>query len=184
MSEFEYEDEEVENFDETVTPPTGGAPPLGRPSSPYAAEHYRYLGSLYSSDFAPYLISVIQTTHLSPRAKRAFISTVLDFFSQTAYLSHQKDVELAEIDLDLALNLATISCNKVDINLPEYPHLLELIRSHYNRFIISRTTGPDRERILQNRTTYEQVSKVESESEQKKSKRGLGIVGRLFGGGN
>jgi len=66
------------------------------------------------------------TSH--PGAKRAFISTILNFFSHTALLSYQRDAEIAEIDLDIALNLLALNCNKVDINLPEYPHLIELIR--------------------------------------------------------
>ena len=75
-------------------------------------------------------------------------------------------------------------CNKVDINLPEYPHLIELIRAHFNRFIVSRTLGTERERILQNRTTYESVSKITNDEEQKRAKRGLGIISRVFGGGD
>ncbi|MFA7162034.1 MAG: hypothetical protein WC083_05635 [Candidatus Methanomethylophilaceae archaeon] len=156
----------------------------GRPGVPYVAEHYSYLESLYSSDYRQYLMDLIDVSHLSPAAKRAFLSTIRNFFSQTAFLSYQRDSEIAEIDLDIALNLLTLSCNKIDINLPEYPHLIELIRAHYNRFIISRTLGTERERILQNRTTYESVSKIATDEEQKRAKRGLGIISRIFGGGS
>lgn len=159
-------------------------PPTGRPAVPYIAEHYNYLESLYSSDYRPYLISRINASHLSPGAKRAFVSTILNFFSHTALLSYQRDAEIAEIDLDIALNLLALNCNKVDINLPEYPHLIELIRAHFNRFIVSRTLGTERERILQNRTTYESVSKITNDEEQKRAKRGLGIISRVFGGGD
>ena len=158
--------------------------PTGRPAAPYVGEHYNYLESLYSSDYRPYLIQRIKESHLSPGAKRAFISTILNFFSHTALLSYQRDAEIAEIDLDIALNLLALNCNKVDINLPEYPHLIELIRAHFNRFIVSRTLGAERERILQNRTTYESVSKITNDEEKKRAKRGLGIIDRVFGGGN
>lgn len=159
-------------------------PPTGRPAVPYIAEHYNYLESLYSSDYRPFLIERINASHLSPGAKRAFISTILNFFSHTALLSYQRDAEIAEIDLDIALNILALNCNKVDINLPEYPHLIELIRAHFNRFIVSRTLGTERERILQNRTTYESVSKITNDEEQKRAKRGLGIISRVFGGGD
>lgn len=155
--------------------PVGGAP-LGRPATPYTAEHYAYLESLYSSDYRAPLIAKIQETHLSPAAKRAFISTIGAFFSHTAFLSYQKDPEYAAIDLDIALNQQVLNCNVVDINLPEYPHTIELIRSHFNLFIASRATGPERERILQNRSTYEQVQRIATDEKKEQSRRGLGIV--------
>jgi hypothetical protein len=160
------------------------AAPTGRPAVPYVAEHYNYLESLYSSDYRPFLIERINASHLSPGAKRGFESTIRNFFAHTALLSYQRDAEIAEIDLDIALNLLALNCNKVDINLPEYPHLIELIRAHFNRFIVSRTLGAERERILQNRTTYESVSKITNDEEKKRAKRGLGIIGRVFGGGD
>ncbi len=160
------------------------AAPIGRPAAPYVGEHYNYLVSLYSSDYRPYLIQRIKESHLSPGAKRAFISAILNFFSHTALLSYQRDAEIAEIDLDIALNLLALNCNKVDINLPEYPHLIELVRAHFNRFIVTRTLGTERERILQNRTTYESISKITNDEEQKRAKRGLGIISRVFGGGD
>lgn len=161
-----------------------GIAPTGRPTQPYDAEHYVYLHSLYSTEYTDILIERINISHLSPKAKRAFVLTVTNFFAPTAFLSYQKDVEIAEIDLDIALNQLTLSCTKVDINLPEYNHIIELIRAHYNRFIISRTTGPERERILQNRTTFEQVSKIANDEEKKRSRRGLGVIGRFLNGGD
>lgn len=172
------------DYDYGTNPQQPPSAPTGRPAAPYVGEHYNYLESLYSSDYRPYLISRINASHLSPGAKRAFISTILNFFSHTALLSYQRDAEIAEIDLDIALNLLALNCNKVDINLPEYPHLIELIRAHFNRFIVSRTLGTERERILQNRTTYESVSKITNDEEQKRAKRGLGIISRVFGGGD
>ncbi len=159
-------------------------PAIGRPSHPYIAEHYNYLESLYSSDYRPYLTDKVLRSHLSPAAKRGFITTIQNYFSHTALLSHQKDPELAEIDLDIALNLLTLSCTRVDINLPEYPHLIEMVRAHFNRFVGTRAQGPERERILQNRSSYEQISTITDNEEKKKSKRGLGIIGRLLGGEN
>ncbi|MDD2258180.1 MAG: hypothetical protein PHN91_03345 [Patescibacteria group bacterium] len=169
--------------DEADPAPRRPIPATGRPSHPYIAEHYNYLESLYSSDYRPYLAEKILISHLSPAAKRAFITTIQNFFSHTALLSHQKDAEIAEIDLDIALNLLTLSCSRVDINLPEYPHLIEMVRAHFNRFIGTRAQGPQRERILQNRSTYEQVSTITNDEEKRKSKRGLGIINRLIGGG-
>lgn len=157
-------------------------PTTGRPAQPYITEHYNYLESLYSSDYRPYLTEKVLASHLSPAAKRAFISTIQNFFSHTALLSHQKDPELAEVDLDIALNLLTLSCTRVDINLPEYPHLIEMVRTHFNRFVGTRAQGPERERILQNRSTYEQINTVADAEEKRKSKRGLGIIDRLTGG--
>lgn len=176
-----YEGEEYDGGAPVVAP--GGGVPLGRPATPYAAEHYYYLETLYSSDYRDPLIQKIQKTHLSPAAKRAFVATIQAFFSHTAFLSYQKDPEIAEIDLDIALNQLVLSCNVVDINLPEYPHMVELIRSHFNRFIVTRATGSERERILQNRSTYEQVQKIAQEEEKKQSRRGLGIIDALTGRG-
>lgn len=170
--------------DEAETAPQCPTPATGRPSQPYIAEHYNYLESLYSSDYRPYLIGQVLDSHLSPAAKRGFITTIQNFFSHTSLLSYQKDPEIAEIDLDIALNLLTISCSRVDINLPEYPHLIEMVRTHYNRFVGTRAQGPERERILQNRSTYEQISTVTKDEEKRKSKRGLGIINRLIGGDN
>jgi hypothetical protein len=179
-------DSDYDDYDETAesdAPPRRAiAPATGRPTLPYVAEHYNYLESLYSSDYRPFLIDKITHSHLSPAAKRAFVTTIENFFSHMALLSYQKDVEIAEIDLDIALNLLTLSCTKPDINLPEYPHLIEMVRAHFNRFIATRAQGPERERILQNRTTYEQVSKIANDAEQKKAKRGLGIIDRIIGG--
>ena len=160
------------------------AAPTGRPAVPYIAEHYNYLESLYSSDYRPFLIERINASHLSPGAKRAFESTILNFFSHTALLSYQRDAEIAEIDLDIALNLLALNCNKVDINLSEYRLMIERVRAQFNRFIVNRTLGTERERILQNRTTYESVSKITNDEEKKRAKRGLGIIGRVFGGGD
>lgn len=182
----ENNDEEFENDEDFTTdanPPMGEGGGGGGGPQEFSSEHYNYLGSLYTSDYTPMLVFKIKESHLSPAAKRAFIATIMSFFSQTAFLSHQKDVEIAEIDLDMALNILTQSCNKVDINLPEYPHLIELIKSHYNRFIISRTTGPERERVLQNKTTYENISRIASDEEKKKKTRGLGIISKLLGKG-
>ncbi|MDD4460198.1 MAG: hypothetical protein PHQ24_10420 [Proteiniphilum sp.] len=164
--------------------PQGRIPTTRRPSHPYIAEHYNYLESLYSSDYRPYLINEILKSHLSPRSKLRLVSTIENFFSHTALLSYQKDPELAEIDLALAINLAVVSDNKVDINLPEFPHLVEVTQSHFNRFVASRAQGPERERILQNRSTYEQINTVTDAEEKRKSKRGLGIINRLMGGDN
>lgn len=169
--------------EEPVSAAPRGPAPLGRPATPYAAEHYYYLETLYSSDYKADLILRIRETHLSPAAKRAFIATIESFFAHTAFLSYQKDPEIAEIDLDIALNQLTLSCNVVDINLPEYPHLIELIRSHFNRFIATRATGPERERILQNRSTFEQVQKIAQDEEKKQGRRGLGILDALTGRG-
>jgi len=181
--ENDYTEEDGNENDEytpDMMPPMDGG---GEGQQAFSSEHYNYLGSLYTSDYTPLLITKVAESHLSPAAKRAFIATIASFFSQTAYLSHQNDIEVAEIDLDLALNILTQSCNKVDINLSEYPHLIELIKTHYNRFIISRTTGPERERILQSKTTSENISRVVADEEKKKKSRGLGIIAKLLGRG-
>lgn len=176
-------DDDYDEYGEGTGPIIHPDTATGRPSQPYIAEHYNYLESLYSSDYRPYLIENVLKSHLSPAAKRSFVTTIQNFFSHTALLSHQKDPELAEIDLDIALNLLALSCTKVDINLPEYPHLIEMVRAHFNRFIGTRAQGPERERILQNRTSYEQISTITNDEEKKKSKRGLGIIDRFLGGG-
>lgn len=163
--------------------PGGRTAPLGRPATPYAAEHYYYLETLYSSDYLQPLIRAIEKTHLSPAAKRSFVITIQDYFAHTAFLSYQRDPEIPEIDLDIALNQVKLSCNNVDINLPEFPLTIELIRSHFNRFVATRATGPERERILQNRSTFEQVQKIAQDEEKKQGRRGLGIFDALMGRG-
>lgn len=146
----------------------------------FSGEHYNYLRDFYTSDYLPLLVNDIKASHLSPRAKRAFISTVVGACSTTTFLSKQQNVQDSEIGLELILNTIIPACNKTDVNLPEYPRLLEQLKEHM-RYIATRTIGSDRERILNNRQTVEHIQTMNEKEQEKKRKSGLGILGMFTG---
>lgn len=158
-------------------PEMGGVPEGGQ----YSAEHYNYLVNLHSTEYQRDLMKMVNRSHISPKLKRALRIVIRNFFSHTAFLSFQKDGDMAEIDLQINLNIAVASATKADINMPEYPHILENIGSHFNRFIITRTFGLNRERLIQGRTSMENITRMADDDEKRQKRRGLGIWGMITG---
>jgi hypothetical protein len=182
VEEESYNGDDAPDYDPDMgggsfPPEMGGVPDGGQ----YSAEHYNYLVNLHSTEYQRDLMKMVTRSHLSPKLKRALKIVVRNFFSHTAFLSYQKDGDMAEIDLAINLNIAVASATKADINTPEYPHILENISSHFNRFIITRTFGPNRERLVQGRQSMENITRMADNDEKRQKRKGLGIWGMITG---
>ena len=147
----------------------------------YEGPHYQYQRDLYTSDFLGPVVAKIQMSHLSPRAKRQLISSALEISSNSMLLSSQTKTDESETSFLIQLNLVEASCNKVDVNLPEYPHLLEQLRE-LTRLHATRTVGKNRERMQQNRQTIENIQQMGERDHEQNRKKGFGLFS-VFGRG-
>jgi len=147
----------------------------------YGGEHYNFLNDVSSSDYKNEIIRDIVYQPLSPRLKRYFISVVNNFFSRTVLLSNQDTPGIAETHLDLALNLAGLHATKEDEKRPEFIGTKASIKSHCINFILTRARGKERERIILNRTSMENIQKMDEYEEKRERRRGIGVVDWLTG---
>lgn len=147
-------------------------------TEPYSSEWFTHQYHLSRTDFQQEMKNIIDESHLSKKAKTVWKGTINDFYDKTVFLSYQNDVNAAIIDLEITMIMMRIACKRTDILLPEFPHLEELTRTHL-AFILTRTVGKDRERILESRQAIEHRQMiVPGEQERVEGKKG--VLSKIF----
>lgn len=115
---------------------------------PFTREDNLFKQWLSSTDDRFEIERSIKTGRFSKKAKEAMITTIRGFTDRTVFYSNQTDLELPIIDFQINLLLVRLSCNKHDIMQPEFPHILMRMEILFKN-ILTRTSGPNRERELQ-----------------------------------
>ena len=117
-------------------------------SIPFTREDNLFKQWLSSTDDKHEIERTIKAGHFSKKAKEAMISTVRGLTDRTVFYSNQADLELPLIDFHIELLLMRLSCNRHDIMQSEFPHILMRLEILFKN-ILTRTSGPNRERELQ-----------------------------------
>ena len=117
-------------------------------SIPFTREDNLFKQWLSSTDDKHEIERMIQAGRFSKKAKEAMISTVRGLTDRTVFYSNQTDLELPIIDFHITTLLMRLSCNKHDIMQAEFPHILMRMEILFKN-ILTRTSGPNRERELQ-----------------------------------
>jgi hypothetical protein len=115
----------------------------------YESEHLKFLEEVaFLEDIREYLTDVINRSRLSQSGKNAYISLVETMFTQNTVLSMQRSPEIPECKLEIALLIARANCRRPDVKKPTIIQIEELIRDVFF-YVIPRTIGKERERLLQ-----------------------------------
>lgn len=117
-------------------------------SIPFTREDNLFKQWLSSTDDKQEIERMINAGRFSRKAKDAMISSVRGLTDRTVFYSNQTDLELPIIDFHIELLLMRLSCNKHDIMQAEFPHILMRMEILFKN-ILTRTSGPNRERELQ-----------------------------------
>lgn len=145
--------------------------------SAFEGEHYKFSDLITScANARKYLHEKINEARLTCAAKNALGRVVDTMFDRDTILSNMKDEKIPSLMLELELLLAKACAHRIDIKRSEYPHVENLIRDKFF-YIISRTYGRDRERILV-ATERREVRTVEQKGEKPKEQRGFSILRR------
>lgn len=117
-------------------------------SIPFTREDNLFKQWLSSTDDRSEIERVIQTGRFSKKSKDAMISSVRGLTDRMVFYSNQTDLELPIIDFHIQMLLIRLSCIKHDTMQPEFP-LIQMRMEILFKNILTRTSGPNRERELQ-----------------------------------
>lgn len=96
----------------------------------------------------------IDDANLYPRAKRALHAFIDQYLSEMSLLSNYRDENIALLDFDIAMIRMVPNYYPSDRKNPMLSHIEELLRAHI-KSIFTRSTGHDRERLLNMRQSVE-----------------------------
>ena len=109
---------------------------------------------LRSTPFKEEAKQCIATGNLYPRTKRALYVFIDQYLSEMSLLSNYKDENIALLDFDIAMIRMVPNYYPSDRKNPLLSHIEEQLRSHI-KSIFTRSTGKDRERLLNMKQTVE-----------------------------
>lgn len=109
---------------------------------------------LRSTPFKEEAKQCISTGNLYPRSKRALNVFIDQYLSEMSLLSNYRDENIALLDFDIAMIKMVPNYYPSDRKNPLLSHIEEQLRSHI-KSIFTRSTGGDRERLLNMRQSVE-----------------------------
>ncbi|NOR84563.1 hypothetical protein GQ473_00450 [archaeon] len=109
---------------------------------------------LRSTPFKEEAKQCIATGNLYPRTKRALNVFINQYLSEMSLLSNYRDENIALLDFDIAMIRMVPNYYPSDRKNPLLSHIEEQLRSHV-KSIFTRSTGQDRERLLNMKQTVE-----------------------------
>lgn len=130
---------------------------------------------LRSTPFKEEAKQCIATGNLYPRSKRALNVFIDQYLSEMSLLSNYRDENIALLDFDIAMIKMVPNYYPSDRKNPLLSHIEEQLRSHI-KSIFTRSTGGDRERLLNMRQSVESrqvrmddIGKIKVNAQKKKS---------------
>lgn len=139
----------------------------------YENEHLKFLDAVASfsgsrDDFEKIIDGM---SHVSGRARREHVALIKQIFTQNTVLSNQKNSIIPEIDTEMALLLARKSCTRLDTTRSELFNMQHGIIRMFS-YLITRSIGDKRERILQIPTTRREDVSTTIDRRPEEKKRG------------
>ena len=124
---------------------------------PFSGEEFRYYATISRSNFALYMSRYVAKCRLSKRAKTGLNHILASFFDDNVVLSNNADHIIPIYRFDLAMLALKTALTDHDTKSREWTVLTTTLRAQFE-FVMSRSTGKDRERLLQHeRTTVQKV---------------------------
>ena len=140
---------------------------------PFSVEEYRYYATISRSSFALYMSRYVAKCRLSKRAKTGVNHVLASFFDDNVVLSNNTDTLSPIYRFDLAMVTLKTALTDHDIKSREWTVLTTTMRAQFE-FVMSRSTGKDRERLLQHeRTTVQKVQQSMTSGETGQPKKKL-----------
>ena len=176
VQEYEMEPDDIDESEENY-------PEIPDRSSyfdtPFTKEQLQNAHLLRNTPYKDEVLQLLETTTLSPSAKRAIKTFAEQFLSERTILANIKNIESVMITFDLAEVKMKTNYWPSDLKKPILFHIINLIRDHYTT-ILTNATGESRERILNGRQSMESrmINQNEPPIREQAEKR-TGILGGI-----
>lgn len=154
---------------------------------PFTKEEFINSEALRNTSFKAEILKDVNDALLYESAKRGLRELINNYLNSTWILANFEkgdknsfgkidEVRMAQITFEIDLILTSASFTKSDANSPDMLNITNALKSHFMLPILSRTKGPNRERMINKTTSMEQIITRRTESKEQKPERKKGIL--------
>lgn len=113
----------------------------------FSKEEWRFKAKSISSEFAPKIISLIESADLSRSCKINLIDIVNVSFDPNVMLARNESIRERELKLKIQLNLAVASFDESDTQNPTLLGIIEAIETGFSDFVSPSLGGALRQQV-------------------------------------